>query len=136
MGRKFSVVVVAEGARQKGSQDKTIQGGIGNQIALELKNKTGMETRVTVLGHIQRGGPPNINDRLLASRLATHAVDLLVNKKYGIYLGVKNNEIVEHHYSSLNRGEGKQVSLDHPYISTCEKIGVSLGRKLDFVHSL
>ena len=142
IGRKFSVIVVAEGAYEEGDKphfkktpdEKKVLGGIGNVIAAKLKDTTGMETRVTVLGHLQRGGSPNLNDRLLATRFAVKAVDLLVQKKYGIYLGIKNDQIVEHNYKDLDRGVGKPVPLDHDYIKSGEAIGVSLGRKLDFNH--
>jgi 6-phosphofructokinase 1 len=139
-GRKFSVVVVAEGAFEKGDKphfkktpdEKKVLGGIGKSVADKIQNATGIETRITVLGHLQRGGVPNLNDKLLAARFASKAVDLLASKKFGIYLGIKGDKIVEHQYKTLDRGIGKPVPSDHDYISTCENTGTSLGRKLNF----
>lgn len=87
-GKKHSIIVVAEGV---GSAVE-----FGNQI----KEKIGFETRVTVLGHIQRGGSPTAFDRVLASRLGAEAVDLLLKKESGKMVGIKNNQII-----SLDIGE-------------------------------
>ena len=81
-GKKHSIIVVAEGV---GSAVD-----FGNQI----KDRTGFETRVTVLGHIQRGGSPTALDRVLASRLGAEAVDLLLKKESGKMVGIKNNQII------------------------------------------
>lgn len=140
LGRNFSVVVVAEGAYEVGDKphfkktpdEKKVLGGIGQSLASKIQASTGMETRVTVLGHLQRGGSPNLNDRLLASRLAVKAIDLIVEKKFGIYLGISEGKIIEHQYKTLDRGAGRAVPLDHDYIDACEKTGISLGRSTDF----
>lgn len=81
-GKKHSIIIVAEGV------------GSGVDIATQIKEKTGFETRVTVLGHIQRGGSPTALDRVLASRLGAEAVDLLLKKKSGYMVGIKNNKII------------------------------------------
>ncbi len=81
-GKKHSIIIVAEGV---GSAVD-----FGNQI----KQKTGFETRVTVLGHIQRGGSPTAFDRVLASRLGAEAVDLLIKNDSGKMVGIKNNQII------------------------------------------
>lgn len=81
-GKKHSIIVVAEGV------------GSGSEFADKIKEKTGLETRVTVLGHIQRGGSPTASDRVLASRLGAEAVDLLLKKKSGYMVGIKNNQII------------------------------------------
>ncbi|HET7522170.1 MAG TPA: 6-phosphofructokinase, partial [Bacillales bacterium] len=82
-GKKHSIIVVAEGA------------GSGVNIAEEIRRKTNMETRVTVLGHIQRGGSPTAFDRVLASRLGAKAVELLLAGKKGRMAGVKNNQLTD-----------------------------------------
>lgn len=93
-GKKFSIVVVAEGAKPEGgemvvqkiiadSADPIRLGGIGNVIGSEIEKCTGMETRVTVLGHLQRGGIPTAFDRLLATRYGAHAVHTLMAGKFG-----------------------------------------------------
>ncbi len=93
-GKKFSIVVVAEGAKKDGGEmviQKVIEdsadpirlGGIGNVIGNEIEQCTGMETRVTVLGHLQRGGGPTPFDRLLGTRYGAHAVHILMEGKFG-----------------------------------------------------
>jgi 6-phosphofructokinase 1 len=85
-GKKFSIMVVAEGAKPAGGEmvvERTIAGrtdpinlgGIGAKVARDLEGLIGLETRVTVLGHIQRGGSPNTYDRVLATRYGVAAFD-------------------------------------------------------------
>ncbi|WP_096189705.1 6-phosphofructokinase [Evansella halocellulosilytica] len=83
-GKKHSIIVVAEGV------------GSGVEIGKEIQNETKLETRVTVLGHIQRGGSPTASDRVLASRLGAKAVELLLNGEAGKMVGIENNELVYH----------------------------------------
>jgi 6-phosphofructokinase 1 len=93
-GKEFSIVVVAEGAVPKEGKAVTQSGGVddfgharlggvGNVIAHELEQKSGIETRVTILGHVQRGGTPTAYDRLLASRYGLRAYDLVKAGKFG-----------------------------------------------------
>jgi 6-phosphofructokinase len=97
-GRKFTLVVVAEGAElpNKGlvTQDKNTPdraetqkqvrlGGIGNYIGREIERRVGKETRTVVLGHLQRGGNPTTFDRVLATQYGAHAVRLIVERKFG-----------------------------------------------------
>jgi len=96
-GRMFSIVVVAEGATFLADPDgralalpqrldesgRPRFGGIGEVLARELESRTGMETRTVTLGYVQRGGSPTPFDRLLASRMGVHAVDLAVRGEYG-----------------------------------------------------
>jgi len=81
-GKKHSIIIVAEGV------------GSGVDFGREIKEKTGLETRVTVLGHIQRGGSPTASDRVLASRLGAEAVDVLLKNQSGKMVGIKNNQII------------------------------------------
>ncbi|QQK77292.1 6-phosphofructokinase [Salicibibacter cibarius] len=80
-GKKHSIIIVAEGAAS------------GVNFGKEIQERTGYETRVTVLGHIQRGGSPSAFDRVLASRLAAHATELLIKGKSGRMVGMLANEI-------------------------------------------
>lgn len=80
-GKKHSIIIVAEGA------------GSGVDIGRKIKEETNFETRVTVLGHIQRGGSPTASDRVLASRLGAKAVELLVKGEKGRMVGIKNNRL-------------------------------------------
>ncbi len=82
-GKTSSIVVVAEGAAK------------GATLAAEIKQRTTMDTRTTVLGYIQRGGSPSATDVLLASRFGTHAVKLIANGIGGRCVGIKNNRIFD-----------------------------------------
>ena len=104
-GRWASVVVVAEGALpEEGTMDlnePTVDqyghqrlGGISNVIAEEIEKRTGFETRVTVLGHVQRGGSPNPFDRVLGTRLGIAAIDAAENRQYGEMVALQNGSIV------------------------------------------
>ncbi|PYZ97226.1 6-phosphofructokinase [Alteribacter lacisalsi] len=83
-GKKHSIIIVAEGI------------GSGVDIGNEIEEKTGFETRVTVLGHIQRGGSPTAADRVLASRLGAKAVELLIDGQEGKMVGIEKNILVAH----------------------------------------
>lgn len=92
-GKKFTLVVVAEGAElpdgslvtkeetQTGRQTRL--GGIGDIVAAELQHRLNQESRVVVLGHLQRGGPPTTFDRVLATQFGAHAMRLIIEKKFG-----------------------------------------------------
>ncbi|MFJ6411228.1 6-phosphofructokinase [Terribacillus saccharophilus] len=83
-GKKHSIIIVAEGV------------GSGFEFGKRIEEATNMDTRVTILGHVQRGGSPTANDRVLASRLGAHAVDLLLEGKSGRMVGIQNNKLVDH----------------------------------------
>jgi 6-phosphofructokinase 1 len=107
-GRDFSIVVVAEGyalTRRSGGQETPVLqgvdaygyarlGGIGRVVADEVARETGYETRVTVLGHVQRGGTPTARDRVLATRLGLKAAELASSGTWGCMAAVQGNEIV------------------------------------------
>ncbi|GEN45890.1 6-phosphofructokinase [Alkalibacillus haloalkaliphilus] len=83
-GKRHSIIMVAEGV------------GSAVDYAEQIQDKLNLSTRVTVLGHTQRGGSPTANDRVLASRLGASAVDLLLNNKGGLMVGIENNKVVHH----------------------------------------
>lgn len=108
-GRTFSIVVVAEGTRVKSSPEQAEQlvtsgaldeagrprlGGVGAFVAHEMERLTGFETRVSVLGHIQRGGVPTAHDRVLATRYGVHACDMVARSEFGKMAALRGNEIV------------------------------------------
>lgn len=105
-GKTFSIVVVAEGAKFKKSAE-VLQvekldefghvrlGGIGDELAKLIEAKTGYETRVSVLGHIQRGGTPTAFDRILGTRLGVKAVELVVKKKFGRMVALSGVKIID-----------------------------------------
>lgn len=141
-GRFFSVVVVAEGAYEK-NQDKVYAetktsahrplnlGGIGSQVAEKLHEMTGFDSRITVLGHVQRGGRPTPYDRVLGSAFGVHAVELVKKKRYSKLVSYRDGKFVEIDYSVV-AGKSKPLELDSPYIKTAEGLGICLGRELAF----
>lgn len=92
-GKKFTLVVVAEGAElpdlgmvtqeRRAEQAQVRLGGVGNVVGAEIEKRLGKETRTVVLGHLQRGGAPTTFDRVLATQFGAHAVRLIVEKKFG-----------------------------------------------------
>ncbi|MFA6357235.1 MAG: 6-phosphofructokinase [Candidatus Omnitrophota bacterium] len=105
-GKTFSIIVVSEGAQFKGSemvlQEKKLDafghvrlGGIGEELAAQIEKRTGYETRVSVLGHIQRGGSPTAFDRVLGTRLGVKAVELVKNKKFGKMVALAGIKIID-----------------------------------------
>jgi 6-phosphofructokinase 1 len=109
-GKSFSIVVVSEGYKltyESGEQREITQqaeldqfghvrlGGVGEQLAQEIEANTGFETRVTVLGHVQRGGSPTARDRVLASRYGLKAADLVHEGKFGQMAALHGDAIVD-----------------------------------------
>ncbi len=105
-GKTFSIVVVAEGAQFKGgsfvTQEQKLDsfghvrlGGIGEILAEQIEKMTGYETRVSVLGHIQRGGSPTAFDRVLGTRFGVKAVELIKNKKFGRMVALAGVKIID-----------------------------------------
>src|SRR5699024_3498628 len=88
-GKKHSIIILAEGV------------GSGTDYGKRIEEATGLERRVTVLGHIQRGGSPTAADRVLASRLGAQAVDVLLEGKEGRMVGIENNQLVDHAISHV-----------------------------------
>jgi len=104
-GKTFSIVVVAEGAKFKENaiitQEEKLDefghvrlGGIGERLASEIEKRTGYETRVSVLGHIQRGGIPSAFDRVLGTRFGVKAVELVMKKEFGRMVALVGNKII------------------------------------------
>ncbi len=101
--RKFSIVVVAEGAKateisehptQIDSLGNTYYCSVGEFIGAELAKRTGMESRVTTLGYVQRGGSPSVPDRILASKLGIAAAEKIKNNEFSVLIGVHGNDII------------------------------------------
>ena len=109
-GKDFSIVVVSEGYELKyasGEQRQVTQeadldafghvrlGGVGDELAREIQERTGYETRVTVLGHVQRGGSPTPRDRVLATRYGLKAADLVLSGSWGRMAALQGDTIVD-----------------------------------------
>lgn len=119
-GRYFSTIVVAEGAKPKGGAEivygKGVDefghvrfGGIGYYLGKEIEERTNIETRVVVLGHIQRGGSPTAFDRILATRYGITAIDLIHKGKYGHMVALRGNKIIS---IPLEDIAGKRKTVD------------------------
>ena len=108
-GKKHSLIIVAEGV------------GSGFTIGERIKEATGFDTRVTVLGHIQRGGSPTAVDAMLASRLGARATELLNTGKGGLFVGEVNNEVVT---QPLENVLGKQKTVSRELIELAELLAI------------
>ena len=135
-GKHFTLVVVAEGAREKGkdyatagAEEKnreTRLGGIGAVVAAEIQKRTGKETRVCVLGHLQRGGAPTTCDRLLCTRFGAKAVQLIAEKKYGHMVALQSSDTVAVKISEAI-GHLRTVPVDGDIVQTARALGISFG---------
>jgi 6-phosphofructokinase 1 len=136
-GRRFSIVCVAEGARlpQQGEvlQAMDIQrtdarqfGGVGAEVARRIEAGTGLETRTTVLGHLQRGGSPTAYDRVLATRFGVDAARRACLGEHGIMVALRGTEIVSvplvEAVSSI-----RTVPPDHPMVAAARAVGTRFG---------
>lgn len=138
-GKKFSIIAVAEGAHPKEEKSSGLQtqeknmfshnvgsklitqteerdafgnvrlGGIGHVLAKEIEKRMDVETRVTVLGHVQRGGSPTAHDRVLATRFGIAAVELIKNEDFGKMVALQGNKIVS---VDLDKAVAKSKTVD------------------------
>ncbi len=144
-GAKFSIIVVAEGAKSTGSEAQYLDlreiggmkrlGGIGETLAAEIRNLAEMEVRVTVLGHLQRGGSPSAFDRLLASRFGVMAVHLIAQNKIG-YMVTLVDEVVSSIPIADAVAHQKLVPLDSDILLTAFSLDVSLGNTREVISSM
>ena len=151
-GSTFSIVAVSEGAIEAGeapgvdameafaAADGSDDGTAGSALAeieasqtdstvrlsRALEAKTGLESRVTILGHVQRGGTPSAVDRLLATRLGTACADLIAARMTGVMVALQNDEVVPVPLEDV-AGRRKSVPLDHDWITTARSLNVALG---------
>lgn len=100
-GKKHSIIVVAEGVCS------------GMEIAKVLEEQAGLETRVTVLGHLQRGGSPSAYDRMMASQMGAKAVDLLIQGEKGVMVGIKSGKLVHTPFDSAVEKHQVDLSVYH-----------------------
>ena len=96
------------------------------RVARELQELTGLESRVTILGHVQRGGTPTHVDRLLATRLGAEAAQAVADEDYGIMIASQGGEAVRVPLEHV-AGKRRVVPIDHPWIQTARQLGMSLG---------
>jgi phosphofructokinase-like protein len=136
VGRHFSIVVVAEGARPKDGTVELVErrgvgtvdrlGGIASKVARTIEHHTGKETRTLVLGHLQRGGSPTTYDRLLALRFGAAAVRAIADRAFGIMVGLNGPDITRIPLEHVV-GRAKNVPLECDTIRTAREMGISLG---------
>ena len=99
---------------------------IAYRVAHELEEATHLESRVTVLGYLQRGGTPSPYDRLLATQYGTAAAHFLANEDFGKLVALQNGRIVGVPLEEI-AGKVKNVPLDHPMMQTARELGTGLG---------
>ena len=153
-GKKFSIVAVAEGAlpedqsklmraaeEAKGSaNDKksrkqakqelsALEAANANHtvtLSRQLEELTGLESRVTILGHLQRGGTPSAADRLLATRLGTACADLIAEEQFGVMVAARGEDAIPVPLIDV-AGNKKLVPVDHPWLLSARNVGTSFG---------
>ncbi|MDD5427777.1 MAG: ATP-dependent 6-phosphofructokinase [Candidatus Omnitrophica bacterium] len=138
-GKRFSIIVVAEGAKSKGgevvvqrivkeSSDPIRLGGIGFVLGKQIEDATGIETRTVVMGHLQRGGSPTPFDRVLATQLGTKAAEMIQKRQFGNMAGIQKYELVKVSLEEVSKGI-KKVPLGHPLIASARSLDTSFGDK-------
>jgi 6-phosphofructokinase 1 len=118
--KPYSIVVVAEGI------DKPKKEKAATYIAEQIEKATGQETRETILGYIQRGGSPSPNDRILATRLGAHAVELIAKKKFGLMVAIKGQKITAVPLAEVG-SKTRLVPPDYQLISKGRNMGICFG---------
>jgi 6-phosphofructokinase 1 len=99
---------------------------VGARVAEEIEARTGIQARLTALGHIQRGGTPSSFDRILATNLGTRAAELAVSGAGGVMVAVRGPELVTVPLEEV-AGKRKTLPLDHRILQSLRAVGVSLG---------
>jgi len=136
-GKRFSIICVSEGARPKGGQqvvsrmdatstDPVRLGGIGQKVADDIEAATGIETRTVKLGHVQRGGGPVAEDRVLATEFGNKAIDLLMSGERSRLVVMKGRTVT---HIPLEEAEGKQrvIPPDEPILRVARNVGTCFG---------
>ncbi len=153
-GKSFSIVVVAEGAKPKGGDihvknmrnngagvDNTKLGGIGEIVAKQLEELTGLEARCTVLGYMQRGGSPTAFDRVLSTKYGSRAMEYALEGKFNILTVIKdgklncvpledvvgNNKKIGAVSGNTPESNLRKVTMDDELVKTARAIGINLG---------
>lgn len=137
-GGNFSIIVAAEGAFPAGGDRVVAEGptgaytierlgGVGQFVAKYIEKCLDMDVRVTVLGHLQRGGSPTTFDRALGSRFGVRAVELVVNGQFGQMVALQGRKIIAVPIADATR-ELKQVSPDGEIVRAAESLGIMMGR--------
>lgn len=135
--KRFSIICMSEGARAtngdvtiartvEGSPDPIRLGGCSTVLAGAIEAATGLETRATILGHIQRGGTPSATDRVLATQFGHHALELAMSGASGKLVVLKAGVITHVNIEDV-AGKQRKVPLDHPLVTTAKAVATSFG---------
>jgi 6-phosphofructokinase 1 len=133
-GNNFSIVVVAEAVKTESGEPikytnslgQTLYGGIGQYIGNEISSRTGIETRVTILGHLQRGGTPSALDRLLGAAFGVAALDLVAQNRFGRMVAWQNRRVVDVPISEAI-AQYRSVELDGALVATALGLNTYIG---------
>lgn len=136
-GKRFSIVVVSEGAKPKGGEQvvkKVVAdshepfrlGGISHHISQLIEEGSDIECRVAILGHLQRGGTPTAFDRLLSTQFAVKAIKLIVNGQFNEMVTLRGNEMASVPIKKI-MGKQKSIPRDSSLIEAAISVGTSLG---------
>lgn len=135
-GKHYTIVVVAEGATEaggsqhfmasSGSEDSPRLGGIADWVGTQVNARNRVEYRVTVLGHLQRGGTPTPRDRILATRFGAAALGAAVDGHHGVLIALRNERVIEVPIEQA-AGNFRGIPLDGDLLSTARALGVCLG---------
>jgi len=136
-GKRFSILVVAEGAKPRGgkmvvarteasSPDPVRLGGVGQTIARQVQDLYDLDARVTVLGHLQRGGTPLASDRVLCTRFGTRAAEMAASGLFGQLVALRGNDLVGVPLKQV-AGKIRTVPEDHPLIAAARSVGTCFG---------
>ncbi len=133
-GRNHALIVCSEAAKPKdgtavgetGSEGKVRYGGIGHVLGNQLADATGEEIRVTVLGHVQRGGVPSAHDRIIASAFGVKAVDLIMEGKSDRMVALQNRQVVDFDLAEIVEN-AREVNLSETLVQTARGLGICLG---------
>ncbi len=136
-GRRFSIIVAAEGVKRPGgdyvvrqrveeSHEKIRLGGVGIWLAHELEERSGVESRAVVLGHVQRGGSPTAFDRVLATRLGREAVVQATQGRFDVMVGVQGEDIVPVPLADV-AGRQRLVTPDSQVLQAARSVGTCFG---------
>lgn len=136
--QRYTVICIAEGARSEGgsftvkeriedSPEPVRLGGVGNVLREQLEPMLGCEVRTTILGHVQRGGPPTPFDRVLATQYGHAAAELVAAGRFNRVVVLQGGRIESVPLAEV-AGRSRNVPLDHPLLRTAADTGISLGR--------
>ena len=133
-GRNHALIVVAEAVKKEDGSKATVKfvdgqvrlGGIGTYLGDEIYKLTDAETRVTVLGHVQRGAQPTHRDRLIASAFGVYAVDLIAKEKFNRIVVWKNRGVTDINLDSI-AGQSKTINVSDPLIKVAQGLGIYVG---------